>query len=148
MIFYFSGTGNSKWIAKEIAEKTGDIAESIVDMNRNGRVTYKAETGETLGFVFPVYAWGPSLIFMEFASKVIFDESNYLFGACTCGGSAGNAMEILSKIVPLSSGFSFVMPNSYIIGSDVDTAKEAAQKVKEAREKLPSVIRAIKEKKK
>lgn len=105
MIFYFSGTGNSKWIAKEIAEKTGDIAESIVDMNRNGRVPYKAETGETLGFVFPVYAWGPPLIFMEFASKVIFDESNYLFGACTCGGSAGNAMEILSKIVPLSSAF-------------------------------------------
>ena len=148
MIFYFSGTGNSKWIAQEIAEKTGDIAESIVDMNRNGRVPYKAETGETLGFVFPVYAWGPPLIFMEFASKVIFDESNYLFGACTCGGSAGNAMEILSKIVPLSSGFSFVMPNSYIIGSDVDTANEAARKVKEAREKLPSVIEVIKEKKK
>ena len=29
MIFYFSGTGNSKWIAQEIAEKTGDRAESI-----------------------------------------------------------------------------------------------------------------------
>ena len=35
MIFYFSGTGNSKWVAENLAgllhEKTGDIQELIRD---------------------------------------------------------------------------------------------------------------------
>jgi len=31
MIFYFSGTGNSKWVAQEIAKRTDDEVDSIVD---------------------------------------------------------------------------------------------------------------------
>ena len=30
MIFYFSGTGNSKWVAKKIAEKTNDKVYDIM----------------------------------------------------------------------------------------------------------------------
>ena len=29
MIFYFSGTGNSRWVAKQIAAQTGDAAQDI-----------------------------------------------------------------------------------------------------------------------
>jgi hypothetical protein len=47
---------------------------------------------------------------------------------------------LLSKIVPLCSGFSFIMPNNYIIGSDVDTAEVAAQRSKKQEKNIPSVI--------
>ena len=29
MIFYFSGTGNSQWIAEQVAAKIGDVAHNI-----------------------------------------------------------------------------------------------------------------------
>ena len=31
MIFYFSGTGNSRWAAQTLAESLGDTAKSILD---------------------------------------------------------------------------------------------------------------------
>ena len=33
MIYYFSGTGNSKWIAEKIAEGTGDQLINVVDVH-------------------------------------------------------------------------------------------------------------------
>ncbi len=33
MIFYFSGTGNSTWVALQIAEKTQDIALNIATLD-------------------------------------------------------------------------------------------------------------------
>lgn len=33
MIFYFSGTGNSQWVAEQIAALTGDTAYDIVKVN-------------------------------------------------------------------------------------------------------------------
>ena len=34
MVYYFSGTGNSKWMAEQLALKTGDVAVNIVDLCR------------------------------------------------------------------------------------------------------------------
>jgi len=36
MIFYFSGTGNSKWIAQEVAKGTEYVAVNIVDLLKTG----------------------------------------------------------------------------------------------------------------
>lgn len=32
MVYYFSGTGNSEWVARQLAENTNDIAVSMVEM--------------------------------------------------------------------------------------------------------------------
>lgn len=36
MIFYFSGTGNSKWIAEQIAKNTSD---ELFDITKYGKAT-------------------------------------------------------------------------------------------------------------
>lgn len=56
MIFYFSGTGNSRYVAEHIAVHTGDRALDICGLNPGGSIT--AETADSIGFVFPVYSWG------------------------------------------------------------------------------------------
>lgn len=59
MIFYFSGTGNSAWVARQLAEGQNEELLSIaMEIDRNK--AYKLKEGEKVGFVFPVYAWGPS----------------------------------------------------------------------------------------
>ena len=58
MIFYFSATGNSKYVAERIAGKTGDRLVSIGSAIKNDEMSYELAPGEDLGFVTPVYFWG------------------------------------------------------------------------------------------
>ena len=56
MILYFSGTGNSKYVAKRIADALGD---EIVNLNARIKAsdTSPIETDERLIIVTPTYAW-------------------------------------------------------------------------------------------
>lgn len=116
MIFYFSGTGNSQWVAEEIARLTADKAVDITgpDADRErGRGAW-----ESLGFVFPIYAWGIPEPMARFAHAMRDAHAAYTFGVCTYGAEAGYAMRDLEKIVPLDGSFGIAMPSNYIIASD------------------------------
>ncbi len=88
MIFYFSGTGNSRWIAYRLAEELREKLVFIPDALRlsggspeadpgtveksPGRTLpeFTPRPGENIGFVFPVYSWGPPAIVLEFIRKL------------------------------------------------------------------------------
>lgn len=53
MIYYFSGTGNSKWVAKQIGKGISDKVVSISEMSKNGEIPNEVKEGEILGIVFP-----------------------------------------------------------------------------------------------
>ena len=96
MIFYFSSTGNSKWAAKKLADKTCDRLVSIVDVLRDGAsCEFTLKAGEKIGFVFPVHGWRVPSIVREFISRVKlqnYHESTYTYALCSCGDSAGETM--------------------------------------------------------
>ena len=56
MVIYFSGTGNSKYIADRIA---GSLQEKLLCMNERIKLddTICVKTGENLIVVVPTYAW-------------------------------------------------------------------------------------------
>ena len=54
MIFYFTGTGNSLYAARKLADE-GEKIVSIVDALRSKAYHYTLNVGDKLGFVFPVY---------------------------------------------------------------------------------------------
>lgn len=53
MIYYFSGTGNSKWVAEQLASKTDEIAVNMVEVS-----VVPSMDNQSIGVVFPIYAWG------------------------------------------------------------------------------------------
>ena len=54
MILYFSGTGNSLYAARRLADLTGDSVRPLLSLRET-----PLEKGEaSVGIVFPVYAWG------------------------------------------------------------------------------------------
>ena len=68
MIFYFSGTGNTRWAAIKLAtathERLIDIAEEMRLIKKSGAQytePFILEKGERLGFVLPVHGWGALL---------------------------------------------------------------------------------------
>lgn len=152
MIFYFTGTGNSGFLAEKLAESLDDKIVSISKLMKSGdNLKFTLEKDEAVGFVFPIYAWGPPKMVEEFVKKAEFENlnNNYTFAVASCGENVGNTMSFMKKILSsknmnLSSGFSVVMPNNYIIMGDIDSKEIADNKLKEASTKIERIAEVIK----
>ncbi|MEW9121547.1 MAG: EFR1 family ferrodoxin [Thermotaleaceae bacterium] len=153
MIFYFTGTGNSLQVAQNMSQYHGERLISISSLMNKGEENYKytLEENEKVGFVFPVYAWGPPKMILDFIVKLDLDnfKDNYIFAVATCGENIGNTMNILQQHLAkrnliLGSGFSVVMPNNYILmGMDVDSKEEAEKKLLKLDESMTHINQII-----
>jgi flavodoxin/ferredoxin len=148
MIFYFSGTGNSLYVARNIAQYNNEelISVSSVINRGSGLYEFTLKQDEIIGFVYPVYAWGPPKMVLELIHKLKLNNyvGNYIFSVVTCGDNVGNAMPVIErhlnkKSLALNSGFSIQMPNNYIISYDVDSAELEKAKLDRAEITLNSI---------
>ena len=154
MIFYFSGTGNSLWIAKEIAKKFNDKIISVADelnISQNN-FNYNVELEENVFFVFPVHSWGPALLMLKFISKLkLANYSNQkVYAVCSCGDMCGNTNNIVKKAlkrqsIKLTNCYSIQMPNNYILmsGFNIDPKEIEEQKLSNAPKTLNLIIENI-----
>jgi NAD-dependent dihydropyrimidine dehydrogenase PreA subunit len=152
MIFYFSGTGNSLAAARQMAGYCGDSVVSIADemKKKQSRYEYSLEEGEAIGFVYPVYAWGPPAMVTDFIEKlsILKPEEHYVYSIATCGDNIGNTMDVLQRSLAksrfgLDSGFSLVMPNTYIRMWDVDTEDEVSRRLAAADEQIRAISEIV-----
>lgn len=147
MIFYFSGTGNSKWIAEKIGQKIGEEALDISKLISEGLTDYQPKAEETVGLVFPVYAWGAPEVVYKFAKNIKLKPNNYSFAVCNCASEAGLSLENLKKVFSIKSGFSIIMPNNYLLmGADVDDSEKIEQKLAAANSRIIGICQHIAEK--
>jgi len=116
-IYYFSGTGNSLVVARDIAEKTHGNLISIPAVMHKERIETDADV---VGVVFPVYGLVriPSIV-ERFVGKLCDFGSKYIFAVSTYGSMAGMAVKTLGKAVrscggKLSAGFAVHMPMNNI----------------------------------
>ncbi|ACL75461.1 EFR1 family ferrodoxin [Ruminiclostridium cellulolyticum] len=156
MIFWFSGTGNSFYTAKSIAQQNDLKLISISAAVNSGADIYEyaLEDGEIIGFVFPVYAWAPPKMVLDFISKLKLKNysSNYTFCVPTCGRNVGNTVKVMEKClnkinINLSAGFSIIMPNNYIVIGNVDSKDKESQKLAQAEKTLKNISQIISERK-
>lgn len=127
MVFYFSGTGNSEYVARRIAAALGESAVCVADEfdNTDNQFRYSLAPRETLGFVFPVYAWAPPKMMSDFITLMSIQSKNsYIFSVNTCGEEEGLSTSLVQKLLAkkgltLNSAVSIKMPSNYIIGHDV-----------------------------
>lgn len=76
LVFYFTGTGNSLHVAKQLSERPISIPQVIHDKN----LTFRADE---IGIVFPKYGLLPQMV-RDFIQKAKFD-CRYLFAVITYG---------------------------------------------------------------
>lgn len=153
MIFWFSGTGNSKWVAQQLAIMLGDTLVDAAQAWAEGKFEYSLRTDERLGFVFPTHSWGPPKMFCRLVEKLKFKgytSNTHCYMVTTCGDDTGMTAEILQKAlgnIALNAAFSIQMPNTYVClpGFDVDDEDTERRKLMAAREKLDKVGFAISE---
>lgn len=152
MIFYFSGTGNTRWVARQLAEATGEELVFIPDALKNGSLTYQQKDDERLGFCFPTHGWQPPHIVREFIRKATFrlQSSTYCYAVTTCGDNMGETMTILNKElqrhgVQAVSQFSVIMPESYVClpFMHTDSDERVNEKITIARQQMQHIIDVI-----
>lgn len=158
MIFYFSGTGNALWVAKELSKVFNERLISIADELKrpDGLLEYTLQGKENIYFVFPVHSWGPAVLAYRFIEKLSFsnytDRSVYL--VCVCGDNCGNTDKITKKLlaqksIHLTKSYSIQMPNNYILmkGFGIDPKAIKEEKLTKAPELIDKIVRDIQEKK-
>jgi len=139
MIWYFSGTGNSRWAAEKFAAALGEEARDIAPFLREGK---EVPRSEVLGLVFPIHAWNVPVLMRRFLEKAD-DAATYRFAVGTCGGEAGHALRKLQEQREIHAVFSLVMPNNYILMGDVDSGEVQQKKLREAQEKIRHIARSV-----
>jgi len=115
VLFYFSGTGNSLQVARDIAAKLGD--SELVAIRKPFQQNQDV-SADRIGIVFPVYMWGLPLMVREFAERLTTAPDKYIFTVATFGGFPAGTLEMLSNLLAsrgmkLSAGFGVRMPGNY-----------------------------------
>jgi ferredoxin/flavodoxin len=115
-LYYFSGTGNSLVVARDIAEKISGKLISIPSMMDKETITTDADV---IGIVTPAYYMRIPRIVERFIGKLTDLQSKYIFVIVTVGGVAGGILDRLSEAIgsrggKLAAGFVVRMPANYI----------------------------------
>jgi ferredoxin len=158
-LYYFSATGNSLLLARNIAAEL-DEAE-LVAIPKALEANHIDATAPSIGLVFPVYAWGPPRMVTDFVHKLTPHHGQYMFAVATCGGVPGGTLLLLEKAlqqngVTLDAGF-IVNEGSYDVTSDIalirimrilGKQKPSFQPGKSGKERLSEIVEVVKNKRK
>jgi formate hydrogenlyase subunit 6/NADH:ubiquinone oxidoreductase subunit I len=84
-IYYFSGTGNSLHVAKELQKRIPDtnLIPIVSLLNKDIIET----DGETVGFVFPIHGMTIPIPVKTFLKKLNLTSADYVFALATRGGT-------------------------------------------------------------
>lgn len=149
IIYYFTGTGNTLAVARELAKELGDT--TLIPLRR--AMYYGAFTPEAdaVGIAFPVHFMDMPDIVRRFVFNILFSGTPFIFGLATCGERPGGALFRLGELLDekgyaLSAGYALVMPENYIGPIDLmGDADRREQKFAEAKKRIPAIAKAIRE---
>ena len=147
MILYFSGTGNSKYVAKRIADALGDEIVNLNDRIKSGD-TSPVETDERVIVVTPTYAWRIPRIMRDWLLKTELRGAKRAWFVMTCGGEVGNADQYnrelcAEKAISCMGTAQIVMPENYIAMFGAPQTDEARKIVATAEPDIDRAIAAI-----
>ena len=153
MILFFSGTGNSRYAALQIAKVIGD---EVVSINENLRcrnldaynARYAFESEKPFVIVCPTYCWHIPRVVEDFLYGSRFLGSDEMYFVLTCGDSTGaadkHAAMICKKLEMQFMGLaSTKMPENYITMFKAPEADEAVGIVRAAQSQVESFARSI-----
>ena len=142
MIFYFSGTGNSKFAAERIAEKTGQRAIDITGFKKIGDKAVFSESGPYL-FSCPCYMSTPAKYMTEFIESAAFPGGVRAYFLITAAASSGASARVCRELCE-KKGMEYmgcaelVMPQNYIA---LFTMKDNEENLKIVKDSLPVIDR-------
>ena len=142
MILYFSGTGNSGYAARRIADGLGEPLLCLNDRIKAGD-TAPVETGERLVIVTPTYAWRIPRIVEDWLLHTELTGAKRAWFVMTCGSEIGDADRYNRRLcqakgLACMGTAQIVMPENYIAMFNAPQVEEARQIVARAEPDIPA----------
>lgn len=149
-IYYFSGTGNSLAVARDLCERLGDCRAVPIASLADGPGPIRPAT-DRVGIVYPVYFSGIPSIVAEIAARLDLSGARYVFAACTLGGSgAAPSLRQLDRILQdgpgkrgLDAGFAVRMPGNYILLYDSQGNRALERTLADAGRRVAAIAEAV-----
>ena len=133
MILYFTGTGNTKFVAEYIADHVGD---ECVDLGEVLKYKRPLRINSVKPFVFcaPIYAWRFPKLIEKVIARAELTGSEQIYFIATMGSQTGDFEYSLEKLayakdMAYMGACGVPMPNNFIYGSDLPTPEEAEVKI-------------------
>lgn len=147
MILYFTGTGNSRYIAKRIAKKTCDDMICINERIKSKDSGSVSVSGDLI-IVTPTYAWRIPTLVKEWLLQTSFVDVEHVWFVMNCGDSIGRAdrynQELCTKKNWKYMGtMQIVMPENYIAMFPVPDENEAEKIIEAAEPVIEEAISCI-----
>lgn len=149
-IFYFSGTGNSFYVAKMLANHfLNNSVESIAEYRNESKIVVD---DEEIVIISPIYFYGIPHIVKEFLEHLNLTNVKYLSFIFTAEFPNGIAINSLKEIcnrkkLVINSCFYLKMPTNYIIKSKMLESDAIETVLNKANKKLIRIINMIETKK-
>jgi hypothetical protein len=108
-LYVYTGTGNSLWIAHQLALELKDAAiEFMPSLPRDLKVE-----ADRVGIIFPVHIWGLPHRVIQFVNHLQVKPETYLFALAVNAGQVAATLLLLKKLLStkglsLATGYSMV----------------------------------------
>jgi len=147
MILYFTGAGNSAYIANKLSEELQDELLCINDRMKKSDYSL-VETQKPLVFVVPTYAWRIPRVVERWIERTKFSENTPAYFVMTCGNDIGYAEKYLSalcqnKRLIFQGVKGIVMPDNYIVMYQTLQPSEAKQVIEHAAPQIKECAEVI-----
>ena len=150
MILYFSGTGNSEYVAKRIGNGIGEEASNLFEKIRRQDFSTLHSASPWI-VVVPTYAWQIPRIVENWLNRTELSGSQDIYFVMTCGGNIGNAGKYLQKLCDAKGLYyrgcaGITMPENYIALFSTPAREEALKTIEQAEAIIDRTIVQIKRK--
>lgn len=145
-IYYFTGTGNSLFVAQLLTEKLGDDS-SIIPIVKT-LASGETVTGERIILVFPCYMYRVPKIVCRFAAKI--KKADSICAVVTMGGESGATFSQLRSILKKNSlnlqiGFAVKVADNFFTPYETASPDDKQKKnIDEAPERITEIVNHIK----
>lgn len=150
MIFYFSATGNSKYVAQRIAKAIDDRIISISECLKKGEGKFRLTKDERLGIIVPTYCWGLPIIVREFLEELQLEVESkpYCFFVTTYGTLTGKSDARANEYMKLKNlsfdGFySVKMPDTFTPMFDLSDQEKLNRIHRNGEKEIDGIIQHI-----
>lgn len=147
MVIYFSGTGNSEYVAQRIAVGIGDQCANLFDRIKE-QDTSPIYSDTPYVLVAPTYAWQLPKVLVDYLKSIEINGNKKLYIILTCGANIMGAPHYCAKFcekigMEYMGTTEVVMPENYIAMFKAPDKEEALEIIEKAEPKIDLIIKYI-----
>ncbi|MCP3965025.1 MAG: hypothetical protein GY750_10505 [Lentisphaerae bacterium] len=147
VIYYFSGTGNTLALAKQLSKKLNGCDLVAVNSIKEKTINPQADV---IGLMFPVYAFNMPRIFQAFVkNKLQISDGAYVFAVSNFASMEFGALSKIKKLIrskghKLNMAAGIKMPSNYIPFGGAESEKSQTGKFLTAESDINNMAELIK----